>query len=363
MLNSAQERLLNCSWARKGMAERMARGRPSRATVYKRLDAAIVELNTRLGGLPSPKESETIWADIWHLEAHHSTALEGNTLVLREVEALLEQGRAVGAKPLKEYMEVKGYADAARWVYGQALEPDGWSDGELISLNEIRRVHSMVMLPVWGVAPHPDATEQESPGSFRRHGIRPFGAGMSPPPWPDVPAQIRDWVADVAATGHVISAGRALSEPLPEHLARIHNTFERIHPFLDGNGRTGRLALNLILVRLGYPPVIVFKQQRAAYLAAMQRSDSGDHGPLGELIARAMLENLNRFIVPNVAGPARLVPLASLAGDDFTVAALRQAAQRGRLDAVQGNDGIWRSSRRAVQAYKRAKHSRRPKAT
>ena len=67
----------------------MARGRPSRATIYARLDSAIGELNDRLGGLPSPKESEYVWSDIWHLEAHHSTALEGNTLVLREVEVLL----------------------------------------------------------------------------------------------------------------------------------------------------------------------------------------------------------------------------------------------------------------------------------
>ena len=78
----------------------MARGRPARATVYARLEAAIQDLSERLGGLPSPKESEFIWSDIWHLEAHHSTALEGNTLVLREVEALLDKGRAVGAKPL-----------------------------------------------------------------------------------------------------------------------------------------------------------------------------------------------------------------------------------------------------------------------
>ena len=75
----------------------MARGRPSRATVYARLEAALGELRDRLGGLPSPKESEAIWSDIWHLEAHHSTALEGNTLVLREVELLLERGKAVGA--------------------------------------------------------------------------------------------------------------------------------------------------------------------------------------------------------------------------------------------------------------------------
>ncbi|MGI8433773.1 MAG: hypothetical protein ACR2LE_03415 [Nocardioidaceae bacterium] len=101
----------------------MARGRPSRATVYARLDAALAELDGRLGGLPSPKESEFIWADMWHLEAHHSTALEGNTLVLREVEALLDTGRAVGAKPLKEYMEVKGYADAANWVTPRRSRP------------------------------------------------------------------------------------------------------------------------------------------------------------------------------------------------------------------------------------------------
>ena len=101
----------------------MARGRPSRATVYARLDAAIAELHDRLGGLPTPDEAAGVWSDIWHQEAHHSTALEGNTLVLREVEQLLDRGRAVGAKPLREYMEVKGYADAARWVYAQALNP------------------------------------------------------------------------------------------------------------------------------------------------------------------------------------------------------------------------------------------------
>lgn len=77
----------------------MPRGRPSRATVYARLDGAMTELRERLGGLPSSKESEFIWSDIWHLEAHHSTALEGNTLVLREVEALLEKGTTTPTTP------------------------------------------------------------------------------------------------------------------------------------------------------------------------------------------------------------------------------------------------------------------------
>ena len=68
--------------------------------------------------------------------------------------------------------------------------------------------------------------------------------------------------------------------------------FERIHPLLDGNGRTGRLLLNLILVRLGYPPAIIFKNERTKYLSAMRKADAGDLGPMGELIARSVTNNL-----------------------------------------------------------------------
>jgi Fic family protein len=332
----------------------MARGRPSRATVYARLNSAVAELIDRLGGLPTPEESEFIWSDIWHLEAHHSTALEGNTLVLREVQALLEKGRAVGAKPLKEYLEVQGYGAAARWVYAQALEAADWHDGELISVFEIRQVHARALTPVWDVSPHPDATDREAPGMFREHDIRAFSGDMKPPDWPLVPSMVQNWVEAVngAATGLRDRSGQ---RPWPEQLAEIHQQFEQIHPFIDGNGRTGRLLLNLVLVRLGFPPVIVLKRERAAYLSALQKADQGDYGPLGELLARAMYDNLNRFIVPNVAGPARLVPLAALVNEEFSLAALRQAAQRGRLDAIQGADGVWRSSRKAVQAYKRHK--------
>lgn len=334
----------------------MARGRPSRTTVYARLDAAIAELKDRLGGLPSPKESEYVWADIWHLEAHHSTALEGNTLVLREVEVLLDKGRAVGAKPLKEYMEVQGYGNAARWVYAHAIDPGDWGTDALMTVHEVRQVHSLAMSPVWQVAPHPDASDREGPGLFREHDIAPFGGGMTPPSWPLVPARVQDWIDETnAAAGEINGSGA----PLPEVLARLHDGFEKVHPFIDGNGRTGRLLLNLLLVRLGYPPIIVLKQQRPAYLSAMQRADSGDYGPLGEILARAMYDNLNRFIVPALAGPARLVPLTALVDKELSLAALRQAAQRGRLDAVHGTDGVWRSSRKAVEEYRRTKRPRR----
>ena len=131
----------------------MARGRPSRATVYARPDSQLAELRTRLGGLPAPEESAYVWTDIWHLEAHHSTALEGNTLVLREVETLLAQGRAVGAKPLKEYMEVKGYGDAASWVYREAMGAGDRTTETLITVQGVRHIHHLAMSPVWQVSP------------------------------------------------------------------------------------------------------------------------------------------------------------------------------------------------------------------
>ena len=81
--------------------------RPSREQVYERLEAAISEVRERLGGLPDPIEAQGIWTTMWYEEAHHSTAIEGNTLVLKQVEALLAEGRAVGDKELSEYMEIR----------------------------------------------------------------------------------------------------------------------------------------------------------------------------------------------------------------------------------------------------------------
>lgn len=168
-------------------------------------------------------------------------------MVLNEVRKLLDEGRAVGSKELKEYMEVVGYGAAARWVYGQALEPGDWTTGDLLSTQEVRTVHYEATTPVWTVAPHPHATPAETPGNWRQHDIAPFPEGMTPPPFPEIDHRMIDWVTDV----------NHLREPstiaFPECLARVHNDFERIHPFLDGNGRTGRLLLNLLLVRLGYP--------------------------------------------------------------------------------------------------------------
>lgn len=327
------------------------RGRPSRATIHARLAEQVAELRARLGGLPSPEEAEGIWTDIWYQEAHHSTAIEGNTLVRKQVELLLREGRAVGDKELREYLEVQGYADAAKWVYGQALSPGEWTTGALLSMAEVRYVHELMIGPAWKASPHPAASDTEGPGQWRQHEIQPFSRGMEPPSWTEVPAQMTDWLAQVEAL-------RSESGWIAEAVAGLHAAFERIHPFLDGNGRTGRLLTNLMLVRLGYPPVIIQKRERTRYLSALDRADRGDVGPLGELFARAILDNLNRFILPAVAGPARLVPLEALATADLKVTTLRKAIERGRLRATRAPNGSWRSSRAWVDEYVARRWSR-----
>jgi Fic family protein len=326
------------------------RGRPSRAEVLRSLDRALDDLHS-VGGLPLPAEADAIWEGIWYEEAHHSTAIEGNTLILKEVERLLRDGKAVGSKELAEYLEVEGYAKAARWVYAQAVEqPRDWSAGGRVNLTELRQIHRLVVEPAWLHSPPDDLHPREGPGSFRQHDIRPFSGGMTPPPFPDVPALVSDWLRDA-------NRGPADTQHAMLFVAGLHARFETIHPFRDGNGRVGRLATNLLLVRHGYPPAVIYKRDRARYLNALRRADSGDIGPLAEMFARAVTDGIHRFLLPGLAGPHRLVPLRSLADAELSGNALAVAAKRGRLRAVRGTDQ-WYSTRQWVEDYKQRRYER-----
>jgi len=312
----------------------------------------VTELWEQLGGLPVPQRAAGIWRGIWYREAHHSTAIEGNTLVLKQVEQLLAEGRAVGDGELREYLEVRGYATAAEWVYRQAVNRSALSHlPAVMNLAEVRQVHHTALSPVWQVAPHLEATDREAPGSFREHDIRPFPGGMTPVSWPLVSVEMGSWIEQVNKLDPA-------QLDFPEHLAKLHCRFEQIHPFLDGNGRTGRLLLNLILVRLGYPPAIIYKRERSRYLDALRKADRGEPGQLGEMLARAILDNLYRFVIPAVADPARLVPLSALATPELKASALRAAAGRGRLRAVRNASGRWRSSRAWVDKYQASRYRR-----
>jgi len=99
-------------------------------------------------------------------------------------------------------------------------------------MTELRHVHRLAMAKVWEVAPHLDATEQEGPGSFRRNGIKPFGAGMQPPDWTEVPALMTDWVNRACALP-------SADDPLPETVAAVHAEFVA-YPPISRRQRPGR---------------------------------------------------------------------------------------------------------------------------
>lgn len=332
----------------------MPRGRPSREQVFAAFDRSVADVNA-VGGLPLPVEAEDIWQGIWHEETHHSTAIEGNTLVLRQVKVLLEEGRAVGNKELREYLEIEGYAEAAKWVYAQAIR-GGWRtrDGgpQLVNLTEVREIHRRVMESVWQVLPPDDYDPLEGPGGFRRRELQPLRAGLSQPMFIEVQALVDDWLGEV-------------NSPWPddrhfvENLAYFHAGFERIHPFRDGNGRVGRLILNLLLVRHGVPPAILYQRDRAKYLRGLMRADEGDNGPLGEVVARSVRHSIERHVLPALAGPLRLVPLGSLATTDLSRLALLSAAKRNRLRAVRMSDAYY-STREWVDEYRVSRWRRRP---
>jgi len=176
-------------------------------------------------------------------------------------------------------------------------------------------------------------------------------AGLPAAPCSAVAPTLANWVA----SANDDDQGRDCH--LLERLAELHAAFERIHPFPDGNGRAGRLVLTMLLVRYGYPPAIVYKGERTKYLNALRRADEKDPGPLGELLARSVREGIFRFLIPKLAGPLSVVPLAGLADAGLSHYGLVAAAQRGRLKAHKYG-GVWYSTPQWVDEYKRSRRRR-----
>jgi Fic/DOC family len=325
----------------------MPRGRPSRQQVFESLDQARSDLLI-IGGLPEPSVFQDVWADIWIEETHNSTAIEGNTLRRRQVQLLLEDGIVSGsAHELKEWLEAKAYGEAARWTYQQAIRGH-IHPGPVITEVDVRRIHHLTVETVWTYFAPEGLREDEEPGAYRTGDVEPLRDGLRPPPPSVVPSQMGEWIEEANSE----------DEPdchLVQHLADLHARFERIHPFPDGNGRVGRLILSLLLVRHGYPPAIVYKDERAKYLGALARADTGDAGPLGELFARSVRDGIYRFLMPSLAGPLSVVPLAGLADESISRSALIAAAQRGRLRANKYG-GSWYSTRQWVDEYKKSRH-------
>ncbi len=304
-------------------------GRPTFSDILQTLDEEVELLRASLGGLPRAVEADQILRSIWIDDVHHSTAIEGNTMTRAQVEDLVEKRQA--SATLVEVLEVEGYARAADWVYRRAKDYDG------VPLDVLSEIHRRAMELVWAVEPPPT---NDQAGRWRRSGVSVRGLNVA------LPVSI---VPDLQLWSKSTMEPRG-KHPL-EHAAIHHAELERIHPFVDGNGRVGRLVLNFMLLQAGYPPAVIQVDQRQRYLRALRSADGGNWRPLTEVVARAVSGALNRFLIPGLAGEARLVPLSSLAAQGpYSSAYLRQLALAGRLRTIR-EGRLWLSSRAWLNDY------------
>lgn len=200
---------------------------------------------------------------------YNSNAIEGNTLTLRET-ALALEGVTVDQKPLKDHLEAVGHRDAFLYVIELVSEKTP------VSERIIREIHALALM-----------NRPEDKGVYRRIPVRIMGALHEPPQPYLIPVLIERLVADYSGD----------KRPCIEKAAEFHLKFEGIHPFIDGNGRTGRLLLNLMLMREGYPPVNVkFTDRKRYYDCFDGYYQNNDASQMVEMIAEYVKERLLQMI-------------------------------------------------------------------
>jgi Fic family protein len=178
---------------------------------------------------------------------YHSNAIEGNSLSLMETRVVLESGITVGGKPLKDHLEAIDHKEAILYLE-QVAQAE-----EKLSETHIKHIHAIVL-------------QRIRPADAGRYRSVPVTVGdhLPPQPW-EVPIQMEQLI-------HRYHGDWNTFHPL-EQAAYLHCDFVRIHPFIDGNGRTARLITNLELMKVGFPPVILPVEQRVTYYEALQKYD------------------------------------------------------------------------------------------
>ena len=191
---------------------------------------------------------------------YNSNAIEGNTLTLKET-ALALEGMTIDQKPLKDHLEAVGHRDAFLYVQDVAKQ-------ELpLSENVIKNIHALVLM-----------NRPDDKGVYRRIPVRIMGAYTEP---------VQPYMIEPRMT-ELLSANEERKNTMTdiERIALFHLEFEGIHPFIDGNGRTGRLLMNLDLIRNGFPPINVKFTDRKRYYDAFDAYYKEDDAmPMTDLIA------------------------------------------------------------------------------
>jgi Fic family protein len=249
-----------------------------------------------------------------------SNAIEGNTLTRAETALVIEKGLTVGGKSLREHLEAANHAKALDFVYSLvAKKPSELSAKDVLS------IHDMILKGI----------DDENAGHYRSVPVRISGSAVimpNPRKVPDLMDAFQDWLVSAPDLHPVTFAGEA------------HYRLVTIHQFTDGNGRTARLLMNLLLMMHGYPPAIIRKRDRLAYINALETAQLGGAKDAYEaLIRKAAGRSLDIYLstargesaLGNVDGGGlmKIGELAAAAGE--SVATIRHWAKAGLLEVAE----------------------------
>lgn len=218
-----------------------------------------------------------------------SNAIEGSTLTRGETAFFLEHGLTVEGKPFKDFVDARNHVEAITLLEEVVRDQRPLSVGLLKEINALllKGVTQTAAINHQGQPAHKPAT----PGEYKKnpnHVLQPDGTihyYSDPLQVPGEMERLVKWINDHWESLHPAVLG-----------ALAHYNMVRIHPFDDGNGRVGRLLMNLILMKKMYPPAVIRVDKRLAYLNALAEADQGNPGHFVELIADALLSTLTLIL-------------------------------------------------------------------
>lgn len=261
---------------------------------------------------------------------YNSNSIEGNTLTLQETQMVLQEGITVKGKSLREHFEAFNHEKAIDYLYTLVKE------SYLLRSIDILSLHGLVLRSI----------EDDYAGRLRNGGVRIVGANFTPPNANKVSDLLDELITFV--NDNPLGLNDIVLSTI------FHHKLVWIHPFFDGNGRTVRLAMNLLLMRKGFPPAIILKADRKKYYESLNQANKGNYNKLCLLMLQALERSLNMYInaLPgNSYGDYE--PISTIVAEPdvpYGQEYVSLLARQGKIDAYKdGKD--WLTTKSAVKSY------------
>lgn len=290
---------------------------------------------------PLPKVAVEMIREQFKLEmVYNSNAIEGNSLTLRETGLVVNEGFTVKGKPLKDHLEAKNQREALDFLYDLVND----DQQHAISNQLIRTIHHIVV----------QDTDREWAGKYRNSNVYIAGTEHVPPDALEVEFEMNTlmaWLSKKQRTIHPI-----------ELAAIFHHRFVKIHPFFDGNGRTARLMMNVILMQKGYPLAIILKNDRKKYYRVLAKADKGDFKELVLFIATAVMRSLEiylKVLTPMTEKREKFMLLSAVAeGSGYSPKYLNLLLRQGKLEGHKEGRN-WYTTKESILRYKENRKRKR----